>query len=268
MADTGDAVSFLKTRVPASPRVAIVLGSGLKGLADTVQDAVSIPYSDIPGFPQPSVKGHSGSLTFGTLGGTPIVCQLGRFHLYEGWDISTVIHPVRVFSALGATTLVVTNAAGGIRRTFEPPQLMLISDHINMMFRSPLAGPVVESELRFPDMSNPYDKGLGARAREVAVRHHIALEPGVYAGVLGPSYETPSEIRMLAGLGADAVGMSTVPEVIAARARGTMVLGISIITNRAAGISTQRLSHAEVLDAGQRASAMLTAVVAGVVGGL
>ena len=246
------------------PRVAVVLGSGLGALADQVDSAVRIPYSTIPGFPQPGAPGHKGELVAGTLEGVPVVVQSGRFHLYEGHAPAVAALPVRVFAHLGVRTLIVTNAAGGLRFTFRPPVLMLIADHINLMFRNPLVGAVEEGEERFPDMSDPYDPVLRAHAREVARSEKIALEEGVYAALLGPSFETPAEIRMLARLGADAVGMSTVPEVIAARGRGIRCLGFSSITNVAAGLSAAKLSHVEVLDAGRRLAGELGTLVRGV----
>ncbi|MGH7548571.1 MAG: purine-nucleoside phosphorylase, partial [Gemmatimonadales bacterium] len=188
----------------------------------------------------------------------------GRFHLYEGHAPAVAALPVRVFAHLGVRTLIVTNAAGGLRLTFRPPVLMLIADHINLMFRNPLVGPVEAGEQRFPDMSDPYDPELRAHAREVARSEKIALQEGVYAALLGPSFETPAEIRMLARLGADAVGMSTVPEVIAARARGIRCLGVSSITNVAAGLSAAKLSHEEVLDAGRLVAGRLATLIRGV----
>ena len=248
------------------PRVAIVLGSGLGGVADSVQRAVRVPYREIPGFPEPGAPGHKGDLVGGTLEGVPVVVQSGRFHLYEGHAPAVAALPTRMFARLGVRTLIVTNAAGGIRHTFRPPTLMLIADHINLMFRNPLVGPVAEGEERFPDMSDPYDPELRAVARDVARSQRIALEEGVYAALLGPSFETPAEVRMLARLGADAVGMSTVPEVIAARARGLSCLGFSSITNVAAGLSgsPQQLSHQEVLAAGQQLAGQLERLIRGV----
>jgi len=250
------------------PRVALVLGSGLGSVADAVQSAIRIPQSAIPGFPEPGAPGHKGELVGGTLAGVPLVVQSGRFHLYEGHAAEVAALPTRVFARLGVETLIVTNAAGGIRHTFRPPTLMLIADHINLMFRNPLVGPVVEGEERFPDMSDPYDAGLRASARAVARAEGIPLEEGVYAALLGPSFETPAEIRMLERLGADAVGMSTVPEVIAARARGMRCLGFSSVTNVAAGLSAQKLSHLEVLEAGRQVAGQLERLIAGVIKGL
>lgn len=247
------------------PRVGIILGSGLGHLGDEVQRAVRVPYAEIPGFPQPSVAGHTGELVAGTLEDVPVLVQSGRFHLYEGHSADVAGLPVRVLARLGVRTVIVTNAAGGVRPTFRPGTLMLIADHVNFMFRNPLIGPVLDGEERFPDMSEPYDAGLRALAREAARAAGIALEEGVYVGLLGPSYETPAEIRMLQRLGIDAVGMSTVPEVVVARAHGIRCLGFSTITNLAAGISPTKLSHAEVLEVGRRVGQGLATIVRGVV---
>jgi purine-nucleoside phosphorylase len=246
------------------PAAAIVLGSGLGFLAEEVQDAARLPYDEIPGFPRPGVAGHKGELVAGTLEGVPVLVQNGRFHLYEGHSAEVAGLPVRVFAELGIRTLIVTNAAGGLRFTFHAGTLMLIADHINLMFRNPLFGPVLPGEERFPDMSGPYDPELRALAREVAQDAKIPMEEGVYVGLLGPSYETPAEVRMLQRLGADAVGMSTVPEVIVARARGLRCLGFSIITNPAAGTTAATLSHAEVLEVGRTVGRALGTVVKGV----
>ncbi len=263
---TEPAARVLKERLGATrPRAAIVLGSGLGFLADEVQDGTRIPYADLPGFPQPGVIGHTGELVVGTLGGVPVVVQSGRFHLYEGHSADVAALPVRVFHEVGIRTLIVTNAAGGVRSTFHPGTLMLIADHVNLMFRNPLVGPVREGEERFPDMSAPYDPELRALARQVALDEHIPLEEGVYVALLGPSFETPAEIRMMQRLGVDAVGMSTVPEVIAARARGMRCLGFSTITNLAAGISPTALSHQEVLEVGRQVGHSLGTIVKGVV---
>jgi len=261
-----EAVGALRDRLPGfRPRVAVVLGSGLGGLAATVDGPVRIPYREIPGFPQPTVHGHAGELVAGTIEGVPAILQSGRFHLYEGHAPDTVALPVRIFAELGCEVLIVTNAAGGLRPTFRPPLLMLIADHLNLLWRNPLIGPVTAGEERFPDMSEPYDRELRVLARSVAGSRRIGLEEGVYAAVPGPSYETPAEIRMLRRIGADAVGMSTVPEVIAARARGLRVLGISSITNAGAGITGAPLSHEEVLEAGRTLAAGLETIVRGVV---
>lgn len=232
----------------ATPVVGIVLGSGLGGLASRIQGAVAIPFADVPGFPSATVVGHAGKLIGGTLAGRPVVALAGRFHVYEGHDAALAGFPVRVFHALGASALFVSNAAGGIRRTFGAGDLMLIRDHLNLMFRNPLIGRVEPGDERFPDMSAPYDEAFARQLRDHAAALDIPLQEGVYGGLLGPTYETPAEVRMLATLGADAVGMSTVPEVIVARALGMRVAGISCITNLASGISPHPLSHAEVIE--------------------
>lgn len=246
------------------PRVALVLGSGLGPLADDVQSAIRIRYPDIPGFPASRVPGHAGELVAGTLEGVPVLVQSGRFHLYEGHAPATTALPIRVFGTLGIDTLIVTNAAGGLRETFAAGTLMLITDHVNLMARNPLVGPVVEGEERFPDMSEPYDLGLRHAAREAAAEAGVRLEEGVYVALLGPSYETPAEVRMLQRLGGDAVGMSTVPEIIVARARGIRCLGFSIVTNPASGLAPQPLAHAEVLAAIERVAGELRGVLRGV----
>jgi len=247
------------------PEVAIVFGSGLGFLGEEIADAVHVPYARIPGFPQPTVQGHAGELIAGTLEGRAIIAQSGRFHMYEGHPDAVVALPVRVFATLGAGTLIVTNAAGGIRRTFRPGCLMLIADHVNTTGRFPLAGPLLEGEERFPDMSDPYDAGLRALARRVAADERIPLEEGTYAATLGPSYETKAEIEMLKRIGADAVGMSTVPEVIVARARGMRCLGLSTVTNLAAGLGAPTLSHAEVLETANLVRGDLARLVRGIV---
>ena len=250
---------------PRRPTVALVLGSGLGFLAEDIGDAVRVPYERIPGFPRPTVQGHAGELVAGTLEGKTVIAQSGRFHLYEGHAPEVVALPVRVFATLGVRTLLVTNAAGGIRRTFRPGSLMLIADQINLTGRQPLAGQVAEGEERFPDMSDPYDRELRAMARQVAAEERIALEEGTYAGLLGPSYETKAEIEMLKRIGADAVGMSTVAEVIVARARGVRCIGISTVTNLAAGLGAPTLSHQEVLETADRVKGDLAKLVRGIV---
>ena len=246
------------------PRVAIVLGSGLGFLADEVAQPIHIPYSQIPGFPEPRVAGHKGELVAGKLEGVPVIVQAGRFHLYEGHPAAVAALPTRVFAELGVAMLIVTNAAGGVRRTFPGGTLMLIADHINLMWRNPLIGQPEPGEQRFPIMHEPYDGELRELARTVARESGIQLEEGVYAGLLGPSYETPAEVRMLEKLGADAVGMSTVPEVLVARSRGIRCLGFSSITNPGAGITGEALSHEEVLAASKDIAHGLSIVVKGV----
>lgn len=256
----------IRDRIGASvPDAAIILGSGLGRLADRITNRKVLSYSDIPGFPSPTVVGHSGAVVAGTLGGRRVIALSGRFHMYEGHEASLAGFPVRVLHQLGAQTLIVTNAAGGVRRTFSPGDIMLIRDHINLMFRNPLIGLVEAGEERFPDMSEPYSLALQQIARGVARAQSVTLHDGVYAGLLGPSYETQAEVKMLALLGADAVGMSTVPEVIVARARGMRVLGFSCITNLASGISATPITHAEVLETTLVASEKMSALVAGIV---
>lgn len=240
-----------------------MLGSGLGFLADDVADPLRILYRDIPGFPEPGVAGHKGELVAGTLEGVPVIVQAGRFHLYEGHSPDIAALPARVFAGLGVKTLIVTNAAGGVRRTFRAGTLMLIADHINLMWRNPLTGRPEPGEDRFPLMHEPYDGELRAQARAVAAEAGIPLEEGVYAALLGPSYETPAEVRMLERLGVDAVGMSTVPEVLAARARGMRCLGFSSITNPAAGLGDP-LAHEDVLDVGKAVAGDLSVVIQGV----
>jgi purine-nucleoside phosphorylase len=260
-----EAVQAVRGRIGTRrPRVAIVLGSGVGFIADEVRDAVRIPYRDIPGFPEPGVAGHKGELVAGTLQGVPVIAQSGRFHLYEGHAPAVAALPVRLFAELGVGIVILTNAAGGVRPTFRAGMLMLIADHLNLMARNPLIGPVVGSEPRFPDMSSPYDPELRRLAREAAVAAGVPLEEGVYGAVLGPSYETPAEVRAIGRMGADAIGMSTVPEVIAARARGLRCLAFSTITNPAAGLGPP-LSHDEVLEVGRRVAGDLAAVIKGVV---
>jgi purine-nucleoside phosphorylase len=267
------AASMIRERVAAAgyqhldamPVAGIVLGSGLGGLAARVVKAARIPYADIPGFAPSTVHGHAGELVIGELANRPVVLQAGRFHLYEGHSAATAAFPVRVMHALGARTLVVSNAAGGIRRTFRPGDLMVIADHLNLMFQNPLIGAVISGDERFPDMSDPYDPALRRLLHEVARGLGQSLVEGVYAGLLGPTYETPSEVRMLERMGADATGMSTVPEVIVARAIGMRVAGVSCITNPAAGISPTPLHHAEVLETSARVAGQFEALIEGFV---
>ena len=248
-----------------APRAAIVLGSGLGQFAERLERSVRLPYRDIPGFPAPTVIGHSGELVAGTLAGREVLVQSGRFHMYEGHPASVCALPVRVFGRLGVETLILTNAAGGIRRSFGSGTVMLIADHINLTFRNSLFGAALPGEERFPDMSDAYDPRLRALAREAARRQRIPLAEGVYVGLLGPTYETPAEIRMLERLGADAVGMSTVVEVITARAAGIRCLGFSAITNPAAGVTPQKLHHLEVMEVAYRIAGELAALIEGVV---
>ncbi len=248
------ATDALRRRLPFEPEIMVVLGSGLGALAEAVEDPVSIPFGALPGFPAAGVQGHSGRWVAGHLEGRRVLIQAGRFHLYEGHPPAMVVAPVRMGARLGARSLLLTNAAGGIDRGFEPGTLMLIEDHLNWMGRNPLVGEAFPGEPRFPDMTAAYDPALRTLALEVADELGIPLAQGVYAGVLGPTYETPAEIRMLRTLGADAVGMSTVPEVIAANAAGLRVVAISLVTNHAAGVTGAPLSHDEVIAAGAAAA--------------
>lgn len=242
-----EAAAQLLRKKSVGPDVGIVLGSGLGALTSRVVAPLSLPYADIPHMPGSTVVGHAGQLTFGLLGGIRVACLSGRAHLYEGNHPEAVVFGVRLLGLLGAKFVIVTNAAGGIDRRFEPGHLMLIRDHLNLTGQNPLFGPNLEAlGPRFPDMSQAYDRGLRDLARHAALRQGLTLEEGIYAGVLGPSYETPAEVDMLERLGASAVGMSTVLEVIALRHMGVPVLGISCITNRAAGRATGVLSHEEV----------------------
>jgi purine-nucleoside phosphorylase len=261
-----DAVAAIRAQTDLVPDLALVLGSGLGALADEVEDAVAVPTQDVPHYPHSTVQGHAGRLVFGTLAGRRVLVIQGRVHLYEGHTPREVAFPIRLAHRLGARGLVLTNAAGGINPAFPPGTLMLITDHLNMAAASPLAGPVAEGEVRFPDMSNPYDAAWREHARDVALRLGIAAREGVYVWTAGPSYETPAEIRFFARAGGDAVGMSTAPEAIQAAALGLPVLGISTITNPAAGLSLTPLDHEEVLEVGRqvrdRLAAWMRAVVA------
>lgn len=258
------AANAVAERIGARPAIGIILGSGLGGLERDVEDAVHMPYADVPGFPPVSVAGHDGVLTAGTIRGTQCAVLRGRYHLYEGHGAATTALPVRVLARLGIRTLLVTNAAGGLRRSFRAGDLMLIDDHINLMWSNPLVGRVVDGETRFPDMSSPYDPALQRIAMDVARAQRIRLERGVYVAVLGPSYETPAEVRMLRRLGGDAVGMSTVPEVLAARAVGVAVLGLSIIANAGAGMTPDPLDHTDVMRATARSGDSVRRLVLGV----
>jgi purine-nucleoside phosphorylase len=242
-----EAVAAVRTRAGVGPRLGLVLGSGLGGFADGIAPAVRIPYSEIPHMPAPRVSGHAGVLCLGEVAGVRCACLQGRSHLYEGHALDTVVFGVRLLSRLGCEAVLLTNAAGGLRESFRPGTLMLISDHLNLTGRNPLVGPN-EPRLgtRFPDMTRAYDPQLAALAREAAAEVDLELDEGVYAALLGPSYETPAEISMLRTLGADAVGMSTVPEVIALRHLGTRAGAVSLITNMAAGMGAASLDHSEV----------------------
>ncbi|MEO7041477.1 MAG: purine-nucleoside phosphorylase [Gemmatimonadaceae bacterium] len=245
----------------AVPEVAIVLGSGLGGLVDDVQQSVAIPYNQIPDFPDVAIAGHAGKLVVGKISGKVVAVFAGRFHSYEGYPLQLTAFPIRVAHALGAKTLFVSNAAGGVNTEFKPGDLMVIEDHLNLTFASPLTGAAEPGEVRFPDMSDAYDPSLRTTLRKAAGKLGMVLRGGVYAMLPGPAYETPAEVRMLRTLGADAVGMSTVPEVTMARMLGMRVAGISCITNLAAGIDKIPLDHAEVLDTTSRVALQFQSLV-------
>ena len=247
------------------PETAIVVGSGLGALEDALRDPVSVSFPDLPGLPAAGVSGHRGRFVHGRLGGSEVLVQSGRYHLYEGHPVGTVVAPVRILSEAGVQSIVMTNASGGIDPRLEPGDLVLVDDVLNLTFRSPLAGPVVSGEARFPDMSRPLDVALSAVIREAAERLGQPLASGTYAAVPGPQYETAAEIRMLSSLGADLVGMSTVPEVITAAARGRRCAVLSLVTNRATGLASHPLSHEEVLEAGREAARRLVTLLTEVV---
>ncbi len=258
------AVGAIMTRTKVRPVVAIVLGSGLGGLADEVADAVRIPYAEIPGWKRSTVPGHAGELVVGTLSGKPVAVMKGRLHYYEGYDIADVAFPIRVFKAWGIDTVILTNACGGLNPSFKAGDLMVISDHINFMHANPLHGPNDDSlGPRFPDMVGTYTEEL----RRLAHAVDPDLREGIYVAVAGPNFETPAELRMLRGFGADAVGMSTVPEVLVARHSGMRILAISTVTDMATGIPGQieHVSHEDVLAVANRAGKRLAEVVTGVV---
>ncbi|MDF2904215.1 MAG: purine nucleoside phosphorylase [Bacillus sp. (in: firmicutes)] len=264
-----NAAIFLKEKYTKTPKIGLILGSGLGVLADEIEEPVKIPYHQIPDFPVSTVEGHAGQLVFGLLDGVQVVAMQGRFHYYEGYSFEKVTFPVRVMKQLGVEILIVTNAAGGINENFEPGDLMLISDHINNMGSNPLIGKN-DAKLgpRFPDMSDAYRHDLREQAKVIANELQIPVKEGVYVGNTGPTYETPAEVKMLRILGGDAVGMSTVPEVIVARHAGLEVLGISCISNMAAGIVNQPLSHDEVMETTERVKANFLKYIKAIVASL
>jgi purine-nucleoside phosphorylase len=256
------AVARIREASAVDPRVGVILGSGLGDLADELEDRVEIAYSEIPAWPVSTAVGHAGVLALGSLGGVPVAVMRGRAHLYEGIGADRVVYGVRVLGALGIRSLVVTNAAGGINTDFRPGQIVLISDHVNLQGTSALVGPNDESlGPRFPDMSDAYDSELRARAREAAARLGLEVGEGVYTAWLGPQFETPAEIRFMRSVGSDLVGMSTVQEVIAARHLGIRVLGLSVVTNMAAGVLPEKIDHEAVLEIGGRAGGSVTALL-------
>lgn len=263
---TEQAAQVIREKITEEPKIGLVLGSGLGILAEEIEGPETVDYGEIPHFPVSTVEGHAGRLVVGRLESQPVVTMQGRFHYYEGYGMQEVTFPIRVMKALGVETLIVTNAAGGIHTDFEAGDLMLIQDHLNLMFTNPLMGPNhSEWGVRFPDMSEAYDPQYRQLAKEVAKAQGIHLREGIYAGLTGPSYETPAEIRMLRRMGADAVGMSTVPEVIVARHGGMRVIGISCISNLAAGILPQPLSHEEVMETAERVKPRFIRLVKGLI---
>ena len=257
---------LIRARVAMTPKIGIVLGSGLGELGEKVENPTAVPYGDLPGFPVSTAPGHVGQFILGTLGGQPVVCMQGRLHYYEGHAFYDILLPVRVMRLLGVETLILTNAAGGINPSFSVGDIMLITDHINFMGANPLIGPNDDQfGCRFPDMSFAYAPKLRELAKACAKETGIELKEGVYLACSGPSYETPAEIRAFRTLGADAVGMSTVPEVIGANHCGMQVLAFSLISNMAAGILKQKLTEEEVLEAGRQKGAQMQALIQNIV---
>ncbi|GEL08482.1 purine-nucleoside phosphorylase [Salisediminibacterium halotolerans] len=248
------AKAWIEKHLKSSPSIGLILGSGLGVLANEITDPVKLDYADIPGFPESTVAGHEGRLIIGELEGKTVVAMQGRFHYYEGHDMSTIVLPVRVMQAIGVEKLIVTNAAGGVNEAYQPGDLMIINDHINWFGTNPLIGPNAGG-VRFPDMSKAYSPELIAIAQQTAEELDIRTQNGVYVGNTGPAYETPAEVRMMRIIGGDAVGMSTVPEVIAARHAELDVLGVSCISNMAAGILDQPLTHDEVIETTEQVKA-------------
>jgi purine-nucleoside phosphorylase len=260
---TAPALEILQTRAPFVPDLAIVLGSGLGALADSAEAkaGAAIPFTELPGFPIPTVAGHGGKLVFCEFEGRKVLLQAGRFHFYEGHPLPVVVAPMRLYGRLGVRSVLLTNAAGALNPGFRVGELMALTDHINLFGTNPLIGPNVEPGPRFPDMTAVYDAGLREHLQACAQRLGQTLRAGVYLGLTGPSYETPAEIRAFRVLGADAVGMSTVPEAIVARHEGMRVAGISCLCNMAAGILPQALTHKEVLEAGAAAAGRFEALI-------
>lgn len=262
----GEAADFIFAQTSLRPRIALVLGSGLGGFADEFDDATKISYAEIPHFPRSTAIGHAGNLVIGSVGAIPVAGMQGRVHLYEGYSVKDVTFPIRVFARMGVKAVILTNAAGGIKREFVQGRLIAISDHINLQGVNPLLGPNDERfGLRFPDLTVAYDRRFRTMAVGEGNRLGIGMYEGVYAALAGPSYETPAEIRYLRAIGADLVGMSTVPEVIAARHSGIRVLGISCVTNAAAGILDQPLNHIEVLETAERVKGQFIALLRAVI---
>jgi purine-nucleoside phosphorylase len=256
------AANSIKQRTVLRPQIGLVLGSGLGGFADSLTGATRIPYAEIPAFPRSTATGHAGQMVIGEAGNVPVTVMQGRVHLYEGYSAHEVAFPMRVFGRMGVRAVILTNAAGGINLSYQQGALVLIRDHINLQGTNPLIGPNDDRfGVRFPDMTHAYDRNYRAAAREEAAKLGMTLHEGVYAALLGPSYETPAEIKYLRTIGADLVGMSTAFEVIAARHMGIKVLAISCVTNMAAGILDQPLSHQEVMETGERVKTSFEALL-------
>lgn len=264
-----EASQFIEGKLQSKPTLGLILGSGLNDLADEISSPVYLDYKDIPHFPNSTAPGHKGRLVMGELQGRQVITMQGRFHYYEGYPMETIAFPIRVMKLLGVETLIVTNAAGGVNKAFHPGDLMLISDHIKMAGGHPLIGPnEADFGVRFPDMSNAYDKDLRSKVRAIAAEQNIRLQEGVYSYMTGPAYETPAEIRMLRVLGADAVGMSTVPEVLTASHASMKVIGISCISNMAAGILDQPITEEEVIEAGKMVKDKFARLLRSIIGQL
>ncbi len=260
------AAQHVLQRTPLRPRIALVLGSGLGAFADSLSDAARIPYAEIPAFPKSTAIGHAGQLVIGNADRIPVAAMQGRVHLYEGYSPQEVAFPIRVFARMGVRAIILTNAAGGIDRSYSQGALVVIRDHINLQGHNPLVGPNDDRfGVRFPDMTRAYDRDYRTMAREQAATLGITLHEGIYAAMLGPSYETPAEIEFLHRIGADLVGMSTVTEVVAARHSGMKVLAISCVTNMAAGILDQPLNHAEVMETGERVRSTFEALLRAII---
>jgi purine-nucleoside phosphorylase len=260
------ASNYILEKTNYKPEIGLILGSGLGALADEIEDAEFYPYSEIPHFPISTVQGHAGRLVIGKLKGKTVIAMQGRFHYYEGYTMQEVTFPIRVMKLLGIKTLIVTNAAGAVNENYKPGDLMLIKDHINLSGNNPLIGKNLENfGTRFPDMSDPYNKILGEKVKGIAKKLNVPLQEGVYACMSGPTYETPAEIKMIRILGSDAVGMSTVPEVIVANHSGVKVVGVSCITNMAAGILEQPLNHKEVMETSEIAREKFVKLMKGII---
>jgi purine-nucleoside phosphorylase len=264
-----EASQYILSKITSKPKIGLVLGSGLGIYVDQIQNKIIIPYQDIPHFKRTSVEGHQGCLIIGDVNGVTVAALQGRLHPYEGYPMDEIVHPIRTLAALGIEILFLTNASGGINLNFHPGNLVAISDHINLSGRNPLVGPnMAELGPRFPDMTHAYDPELIELMQNVAKHHHVEIKSGVYCSVLGPTYETPAEIRMLRILGADMVGMSTVPEVIAANHLGLKVAGVACITNYAAGIMQDKLSHADVKKVAEKAMVGFATILTETIGEL